>query len=187
MPTVDREIQELAARLVKNEVLCCVSSLVATLAAGMGHVGPSSALRRADGVALGDLVTQASDLASPIPDYEEAARQAGWILWHHADNGPLWHNIADDGADDTYKSAQDLCEAEGIEPYDWQVYEHWAISSRLGEDLAAVGEKVDTDFAGLVVWARTSTGQSIEIDGAMLQVAKRVRDRVAADWSTVEA
>ena len=48
-----------------------------------------------------------------------------------------------------------------------EVFEHWAVSTWLAEKLEAKGEKVDRDFAGLNVWARTTTGQAIALDSVI--------------------
>ena len=67
-----------AEDLVRVEVHYCVSSLVSTLASSdYNH----------DADDLGSLMDQALELALPIPDYEEAAVQAGWTLR----DGALWH------------------------------------------------------------------------------------------------
>lgn len=47
---------------------------------------------------------------------------------------------------------------------DKEVYEFWAVSEWLAERLIEHGEKVDTDFAALNIWARTTTGQAIHMD-----------------------
>jgi len=39
--------------------------------------------------------------------------------------------------------------AHGIDPYEWEIYEHWAVSQWLADKLIAQDERVDTDFAGL--------------------------------------
>jgi hypothetical protein len=60
------------------------------------------------------------------------------------------------------------------EPYEWEVFEHWAVSSWLAAELEVEGEKVDKDFTGLNVWARTTTGQAISMDSCILAIAKRL-------------
>lgn len=151
--------------LVSREVHYCVSYLVSTLAAGYGALfdtrGPG-----AKGVE--DLAEQAFDLASPIDDWEEAASEAGWRLVTDADraetraaqvstyrNGDSFH---------TGGTWADLCQTYDIDPYQREVYEHWIVSDWLADKLIEEGEKVDKDFAGLTVWARTTTGQAIYAD-----------------------
>jgi len=50
--------------------------------------------------------------------------------------------------------------------------EHWIVSDWLAEKLIEKGEIIDTDFAGLAVWARTTTGQVIESDEIILKIAE---------------
>ena len=178
------DLQSKAGDLVAREVQVCLSSLVSTLSKGYGE---SSEAYNPD---LADLAEQAFELACSIPDYEEAAIQAGWskraigprpdgVLYgwfrsatpgeivagdfEEASSGDtLPHRVAD--------TAEGACELDGIEPYDREVYEHWAVSTWLGEKLAAAGEKVDDDFAGMVVWARTTTGQGIYGDAVIERI-----------------
>lgn len=174
-------LQRQAARLVEREVLVCMSSMVSALASGYGdvmqdHTGANRPLR--------DLIDQAMELASPVLDYEEAAREAGWIVGDsglqfvsntltdeetglaeaHGDfqpmPGPSWEDWAD------------LCASYGYDAYERDVFEHWAVSSWLAEKLIAKGERVDRDFAGLNVWARTTTGQAISIDSVIEAITK---------------
>lgn len=136
--------------LVRREVACCVSVLVYTLSQGYGN------LPRGE---LDDLAEQAFDLACPIDDYESAAREDGWEFH------PLYGIRK--RVDDDWESAvgwQDACHGSGVFPHQSEVFEHWVISGWLADKLEQHGEKVDRDFAGLVVWARTTTGQAIAMD-----------------------
>ncbi len=64
-------------QMISSEVLCCMSSLVSTLAAGYGaDIRTGFAPNDRD---LSDLTEQAFELAAPIDDWEEAAIQAGEI------------------------------------------------------------------------------------------------------------
>jgi len=162
---MDKDLHEKARRLVNNEVLGRASILIATLAkeyAGAAN-GP-----------LADLVEQAFELSTPILDYEEAARDAGWTRNRH--NGMFVAPIGHDLRMADYDDWEELCDIEGIEPYEREVYEHWIVSHWLGERLADKGEKVDFDFAGLVIWARTTTGQAICMDYVIQQIAKELDD-----------
>lgn len=153
-----------AEQMVQREVLCCMSSLVSTLTNGCGD--HASCTRE-----LCDLLEQASELAAPVLDYEEAATQAGWYLHYEF---KTWVARSEDSAarDDReeYASAQEWCNAYDEEGYEWEVYEHWAVSQWLAEKLQAQGERVDTDFAGLYIWARTTTGQAIGMDGCIQRI-----------------
>lgn len=140
--------------LVSREVHYCVSYLVSTLAQGFGAITTPQGARSDD---LGDMIEQAFELACPIDDWEEAAFQAGY-----KERDGEWHG--------QYQSAQDACEANDVEPYQREVYEHWIVSDWLADKLAEHGEKVDKDFAGLTVWARTCTGQGIANDSVLITI-----------------
>jgi len=162
----NESLEQLAERLVRQNVNVCVSSLVSTLAAGQGGLGYAPSMRT-----LEDLCEQASELAAPVLDWEEAARQAGW----YEKEGAWFTEISETSLERLKGSAEELCAAYAIDPYEWEVYEHWAISRWFGERLEAHGEKVDFDFAGMVVWARIDTGQSIAIDSVIEAIAKEVQ------------
>jgi len=145
-------------QMVQQEVSCCLSSLVSMLATADARPGTD----------LAELCDRALGLAMPVPDYEEAAIQAGWKgsnrthHWTHADSQQI------------YDQAETLCKYEEIEPIDSVVYEHWAVSPWLAEKLVAQGEKVDTNFADLKVWARQSKDQQISADDVMVRIYARM-------------
>lgn len=149
-------------QLVQREVNCCLSPLVSTLAAGYGTgeiwTGQKSEAARE----LNSLCEQAYELACPTVDCEEGAIQDGWMQIAGA-----WTKK---GVSETYASLDDLLDHQHIDPYEWEVFEHWAVSPWLAEKLAAQGEKVDADFAGLCVWARTTTGQGIASDSVIQRI-----------------
>ena len=169
-----------AQDLVRREVHYCVSSLVHTLASPYGESGLPDDLYK--------LTEQAFELASPVPDFEEAAREAGWTFTPYPDDSPAkahepgyWSRPCDEGeANDededgnpikSADKAEWACDLDDIEPYDREVFEHWIVSDWLAVKLEAKGEKVDRDFAGMTIWARTTTGQAIYCDGVIEEIA----------------
>lgn len=172
------DLQHACDRLVAQNVQCCLSSLVATLAKGYGADITSQRIGHGENgpTDLIDLCEQAFELASPIDDYEEAARQNAW----HQEQDGLWFRapLTDDEAllRVTAGTAQEACEMDGLEPYQREVYEHWAVTDWLATHLEAQGEKVDRDFAGLTVWARTTTGQAISMDGCIRAIARQLEE-----------
>jgi len=150
--------QHIAERIVAQEVRYCVSALVAELAKGYGGTNEE----------LGELAEQAFNLACPVEDWEEAAAQEGWEI-RQGDNA-YWNSSA--GEQDLEGGDwQALCDRHNIEPYQWEVFEHWIVSDWLADRLAEKGEKVDKDFAGLTIWARTTTGQAISMDSVIQAIA----------------
>lgn len=147
-----------ADQLVSREVFHCVSSLVATLASGwnVDHVNED----------MDALHEQAQELCYAVEDWEQAARENGWVdhgegLVRHKEHGIF---------DITVATWQDLCVTHGVEPYQWEVFEHWIVSDWLADELTKHGEKVDKDFAGLCVWGRTTTGQAISQDAVLQKI-----------------
>lgn len=166
--------------LVRREVYYCVSSLVSTLASSYAYAMDN------DGD-LPAMIEQAFELSCTIDDWEEAATQEGWTFTPYDDASPAksvepgyWKRDCDtDEANDedengfairTADNAQEACELDDIEPYRREVFEHWIVSDWLADKLEAKGEKVDRDFAGMIVWARTTTGQAIAADPVIQKI-----------------
>lgn len=161
-------------QMVHQEILCCMSSLVSTLAKGAGLPISAEYLSRETRADLTGLFDQAWELTAPVEDWEEAAIQAGW-----EPIGNHWR-VGDDH-EILCETAQEACEANNIDPCSCEVLEHWAVSSRLAEKLIAQGERVDTDFAGLNIWARTTTDQAISMDG----VIQRIYKETSSPWGAL--
>lgn len=164
-------------QIVAAEVHYCVSSLVSIVAEGVGYM-----IERR-GEPITELAYQAAELCSPIDDWEEAAAQSG-VDWAKQPNGKIRVMNAPDGSDmigteydDTRYAAIAWCDWYSVEPYQREVFEHWIVSDWLAEQLAERGEKVDTDFAGMTVWARTTTGQGIASDSVIEAIAADMAKR----------
>lgn len=158
--------------LVNREVYACVSHLVATMAGGYGSVS-----RKTSTIELEESCEQAFELCTPVDDFEEAATQEGYKqstigFWY---NGNQYGSEADAlGAGDTFETARDVCDEYSIDPYSREIFEHWIVSDWLADKLAEKGEKVDKDFAGLIVWGRTTTGQGIANDWVIEQIVNEL-------------
>lgn len=186
-----KEIEEFTDRMVRNEVFACVSSIVADLANGYGEIPR--------GLALADLAEEAAELSYSVEDYEEALHGEGWKLEPvDSDDLPAFVKIrlsaernpgefvvfkgsdewAKDGEADGYmvtgftreEAARDACEHLEIDPYQWEVFEHWIVSGWLGDELTKRGERVGP-LGNLTVWGRTTTGQGIAQDSVIRQIA----------------
>lgn len=177
------EIEEFTDRMVRNEVFACVSSIVADLANGYGEVPR--------GLALADLAEEAAELSYSVEDYEEALRGEGYrieptdsddlpdfVKAHVAKFGGSFVIFDPHDDEDGFKLtgdtaeeiAREACDHLEIEPYQWEVFEHWIVSEWLGVELAKRGERVGP-LGNLTVWARTTTGQSITMDGVIRRIA----------------
>lgn len=153
--------------LVRREVHYCVSSLVSTLAQHWGALDLSR-----DPSGLAEMIEQAGELAMPIDDWEEAAREAGF---ERSDAGHLIRYPTDREAE-TADDWREACDIAEVEPYQREVFEHWIVSDWLADKLEAKGEKVDRDFAGLTVWARTTTGQGIASDSVIEAIVEEINN-----------
>lgn len=163
--------------LVSQNVFANVSSLVSTLAAG-AYLDVHLTRHQDHGSEqeLRALFGSAAELAAPVDDWEETARQDGWRLFRTMKGQPsFWYNEA---SDDTYLEASNLCVDRGLDTVAGHpmrdVQEHRLVSTWLADKLAAHGEKVDRDFAGLTIWARTTTGQAIYADSVIEAIAAEV-------------
>lgn len=163
-------------QLVSQNVFANVSTLVSTLAAGAYlDVHLTSHQDHGAEQELRALFASAAELAAPVDDWEETARQDGWHLFRPLTRQTqFWYR---DDSDDTYSEASNLCVDRGLDvaPHPQrEVQEHRIVSPELAEKLISHGEKVDTDFAGLTIWARTTTGQAIYADAVIEAIAAEV-------------
>ena len=60
-----------------------------------------------------------------------------------------------------------------LEPIINEVYEHWLVENHFWNKLEACGEVV-FEFAGLQVWGRQTTGQSVSIDGVIRRMVREL-------------
>lgn len=58
-----------------------------------------------------------------------------------------------------------VIEAEEVDPL--EALEHWIVSNWLANKLEARGEMIVRDFLGLTIWGRTGSGQAISIDSVI--------------------
>lgn len=168
--------------LVRREVHYCVSSLVATLA--------QANYCEDDSEALGDMKDQALSLAAPIDDWEEAAVQAGWTFAPGCDPNTIDAKLGGEYPQTIYGNAGESANTvaqriDGLEPYQRDVFEHWIVSDWLADKLEARGEKVDRDFAGMTVWARTTTGQAIASDSVIESICRDLPGEIEAALAAI--
>jgi hypothetical protein len=153
-------------RLVEQNVIACFSGLVSALARGVGDISPHLS-------EIAELSEEALELCYPVTDYEEAAIQGGWIF-HPGDDGidGVWTRgpvpIVSDETQVAY-SPEEACEHDGLEPYEREILEHWAVSDWLARRLAIFGERVGP-FGDFMVWGRTCSGQVIACDYVIRQI-----------------
>lgn len=169
------EIHETAERIVRQDVLCCLSGLVHTLASGYGAIdGPRGS--------TGDVVSlceKAFELSTPVDDWEEGVND--FLTYHggtveETADGIVYTSPDEDEEPETFDDWEELARHLRAEPYQHEVFEHWVVSGWLANKLEAAGEKIERDFDGLCVWARTTTGQGISMDGVIERIARDIVD-----------
>lgn len=156
-----------AENIVRQDVHYCVSSLVHTLAQGCDYTDRANDAGRN----LQALAEQAYDLFLGTPDFEEAAVQDDWSVEFNMFVNHRLETVSENASPKDACGWEDLCREFDIEPIEREVFEHWIVSDWLADKLAEKGEKVDKDFAGLTVWARTTTGQAICMDAVLEEIA----------------
>ena len=91
---------------------------------------------------------------------------------------PADENCGCDMSEEDIKEAQD--NDEELEPCGScvrEIFEHWIVSGWLANSLRERGEVV-VDFMNMDVWARTTTGQSIALDGVIRDIiTERIQER----------
>lgn len=156
--------QDICRKLVNREVSACVSMLVSELA-GKAELFPE----------------YADDLYSAYtgdPDYEQAARDAGWVEAEENDStgNNFYREVAGETEDSFADDWRELCEEQGIDADDYrrEIYEHWIVSDWFATKLESKGERILRDFFGLTVWGRSTTGQAILLDSVIREIASEM-------------
>lgn len=170
------EIRNGCFDLVNREVYACASYLVRDFAQGYGVV------TKKDCPDLAETCEQAFELSCPIDDWEEAATQEGFRVSKVPSDGTIddpvyggfcWGKGRVDD-EETYETEEEAwracCEENNIDPSEREVFEHWIVSKWLGKKLEERGEKVDFGFCSHVIWARTTTGQAIAMEGIIRDI-----------------
>ncbi len=83
----------------------------------------------------------------------------------------------------TEEEFREVCNEYSLDPEEQEVYEHWIVSDWLQRKLADRG-CVTGDFAGLSIWGRCTTGQSISMDGVIRNITA---DLWADEWNGKES
>jgi hypothetical protein len=68
------------------------------------------------------------------------------------------------------QGAEEFCNEFSVDPDYSEVYEHWVVSGWLAHQLKEQGHCVG-EVAGMTIWGRPTTGQSISMDGVILGIA----------------
>lgn len=70
---------------------------------------------------------------------------------------------------------------ECVEPEKWEIeerfqeiFEHWIVSSYFGDQLRIKGEVIES-IHDVLIWGRTTTGQSIMLDGVVQEIYEQTK------------
>lgn len=160
MDITNAELQRKLSEFVSREVVYCVSTLVYDLTRGEAEP---------------DYEESNIELWRPVVGedaYCEAAEAAGWTGPHKDEFGATYFKN-DDGSTWCAATWEELCREHDIdnaEEYAGEVYEHWIVSTRFADKLEVHGERIVRDWHGLMIWARTTTGQAIAMDGVIADI-----------------
>ena len=163
--------QEICQRLIDREVIHCCSLMVTEmLRSEMAE----------ESVWYDDLmaVTSKYDYRTPIEESEHLEiyeDEYGAECVRDMTDGTTW------AVDDDW---QETAEHFDIEPHLIESYEHWIVSKWFADQLESEGEMVAQIF-DFQVWGRTTTGQSISIDGVTERIASSMEILCGQrnDWS----
>jgi hypothetical protein len=187
------KIREKAKQLVRQNVTCCVSSLIYQITNPDGDVDVST-LCTGLGLSYEDDIMPILE----IKDWDEAADNH---IRNDMDRDELREYLSDQDVefvDDEFEfdiekdtvehvpteelrllaikameeqGAEEFCNENNIEPEVSEVFEHWIVDSWFAGKLAERGHPIAHDFLGMTIWGRPTTGQSISMDGVVLEIA----------------
>jgi hypothetical protein len=157
--------QEIKGKFVGREVVQNCSQLITHLLQTM-HDG-----------AMHDYYDELTNLGYSL-DYETAAENEGWEFNEDLN---LWVN---EDEEETYETAEDVCDGENIDPEYIEPYEFWIVSDYLGDKLKEKEQIVEEVF-GLTIWGRCTTGQAILLDHVISQICDdlEILEGQKNDWS----
>lgn len=177
-----QRVRETAERIVREDVLLCLSSLIYE-----ATQGESARMGERDSLIDEDDALNLWRVKPDADDYEEANRyeddgltiqvaqsddDSGWYSWQALDaDGDTEHEGEAESALEAWQEA--FRAADRDEPDGGEVYEHWAVTGYLASRLQERGHSV-TDIFGMKVWGRPTTGQMIVMDAVILDIAREI-------------
>ena len=172
------DYQRNVSDFVRNNVVCCVSSLVSDVA---------KLVSNADSRALRETSFDEDDLQALMSceDWETPGREKIGEMdrdellealdWDSEDaNNYLDDELRSELAksiesDPNFDDWETFGRHHDLDPEYGDVYEHWNVDPWFGARLKEHGEVVG-DFGNLTVWGRCTTGQSISLDFVVCQI-----------------
>ena len=158
----EKELQRLGGELVARDVVCCVSQLVDA------KFGSDDEWQNDLGAAISDAVDTECDLRTAELREEQGDRNRA------------------EPEDDTEQAIQDAADDVDLDvaQEEWRdqrretctPLEYWVVSDWLARQLSARGEVVISDYYGLTIWGRQTSGQAIAIDYVIRQIVRAMHE-----------
>lgn len=158
----EREFQRKCDAVVHQQVHYCVSTLVSELASNEKYADELLP------VLTGDDWQSAAESGVDDLDEHECREELDDVGEEYKDDASLvilQRHVYDAIGDSI--DAQEFCERHKLDPETHEALEHWCVSDWLAGKLEEQGEMVLDDFYGLTIWGRTTSGQSISMDGCI--------------------
>jgi hypothetical protein len=176
----ERAVQGAAQRLVRQEIVCCVSSLVYSMTQHVDEMGrefqQDLGFGYDEAAHLWERAPDADDYRDAVPsgvDVSVEEEEGGWnylIAYEGDDPDDAQRAGGFDSEIEAYREAFDAMRED--QPSGGEIYEHWIVSDWLAGKLEARGETVARDvLGGMTIWARPTTGQAIAMDAVIQTIA----------------
>lgn len=176
--TMKESINEVAERLVSNEVFYCVSYMVSELSRDpnyMDAILEFSMVYKDNSEAIDDLQDRIDELEAKKDDAVDGLNDYTDNL--DMDAMEMFYDDCLEAIDDLFDNAieeleNDKQDLETEQDYPDEALEHWLVSDWLADKLESYGQMVTKDFLGLTIWGRSTSGQAISMDYVIQQIAK---------------
>lgn len=174
MTRTTETVDECARRIVGEDVLVCLSSLIYELNSNYDVI---STLDIEDEMME---LNSRDDYEEPVEDHLNALErdelvqlleEAGFQCYDHESISQLAAAYLEHLK--TEDELRSYAEDNRVDPFIIEAYEHWAVTSYLARKLRDQGETV-VELFNLQIWARTTTGQMICMDGVMQRIAQDI-------------
>lgn len=170
-------IEERTKTFVTNNVICNVTTLVDAVMDE--ELRAELAYRPSPVSYIEDLILGSE---SEVQDIRNAAEYAGYNFTPDEEVDRL-RNILLSVLNDDIEVAMDILEElgdqMGLEEYDQDVLQFWFVTEAFGRALQDVGECVNMDWYGHVVWGRTTVGQAIYMDAEVRNAVAKFEEKLS--------
>ena len=167
----ESRFQRACSRYVERNVICCVSSLMYDIGQNLEACAKIFDFDYDEAVGW----YQRDDWDEAVEDYirnEAPVEQIEEILGEALDND---NSHAREKALDLIEDNAEFGRENNLDPYVVESLEFWVVDKYFARELKEQGETV-FEFADFTVWARTTFGQSISIDGVVRRLIRSFPD-----------